>query len=194
MSIRLFLEGFSIWIGTLGFLGSSVVKNLPAMQETCRGDSFSIPGSGRSPGEGNGNPLPWTEEPGGLQSMGWPKSWTWFSNSTTTTDCGSRFPSLMWWVFCNPLRAWIEQKSGGRESYFFLLDWVGGIQVFSCLWTDSDSSALKVSYKWHIQFFRSSGLWIGKGATTPACLGLQFADSRLWEFSTSNIMRANFLK
>ena len=36
-----------------------------------------IPGSGRSPGEGNGNPLstlawkiPWTEEPGGLQSMG----------------------------------------------------------------------------------------------------------------------------
>ena len=38
----------------------------------------SIPGSGRSLGEGNGNPLqysclekiPWTEEPGGLQSMG----------------------------------------------------------------------------------------------------------------------------
>ena len=41
------------------------------------GDLDSIPGSGRSPGEGNGNPLwyscwriPWTEEPGGLQSMG----------------------------------------------------------------------------------------------------------------------------
>ena len=38
----------------------------------------SIPGLGRSPGEGNGNPLPvllpgkipWTEEPGRLQSMG----------------------------------------------------------------------------------------------------------------------------
>ena len=36
------------------------------------GDTGSIPGSGRSPGEGNGNPLqysfweiPWTEEPGG---------------------------------------------------------------------------------------------------------------------------------
>ena len=36
-----------------------------------------IPGLGRSPGEENGNPLqysclevPWTEEPGGLQSMG----------------------------------------------------------------------------------------------------------------------------
>ena len=42
-------------------------------------DPCSIPGLGRSPGEGNGYPLhssilawriPWTEEPGGLQSMG----------------------------------------------------------------------------------------------------------------------------
>ena len=41
------------------------------------GDLGSIPGLGRSAGEGNGNPLqyyclenPWTEEPGRLQSMG----------------------------------------------------------------------------------------------------------------------------
>ena len=41
------------------------------------GDLASIPGLGRSPGEGNGNPLqyscleiPWTEEPGGLPSIG----------------------------------------------------------------------------------------------------------------------------
>ena len=41
------------------------------------GDQGSIPGSGRSPGEGNGNPLqhsclenPMTEEPDRLQSMG----------------------------------------------------------------------------------------------------------------------------
>ena len=41
------------------------------------GDPGSIPGSGRYPGEGNGNPLQYsclensmTEEPGGLQSMG----------------------------------------------------------------------------------------------------------------------------
>ena len=33
--------------------GGSVVKNLPANA----GDVGSIPGSGRSPGEGNGNPL-----------------------------------------------------------------------------------------------------------------------------------------
>ena len=36
-----------------GFPGSSVLKNPPANA----GDMGSIPGSGRSPGEGNGNPL-----------------------------------------------------------------------------------------------------------------------------------------
>ena len=35
----------------MGFPGGSVVKNLPAEQETC-----SISVLGRSPGEGNGNP------------------------------------------------------------------------------------------------------------------------------------------
>ena len=49
-----------------------MVKNPPAHA----GNVGFIPESGRSPGEGNGNPLyffaweiPWTEEPGGLQSM-----------------------------------------------------------------------------------------------------------------------------
>ena len=36
-----------------GFLGGSVVKNLPANA----GDAGSIPGMGKSPGEGNGNQL-----------------------------------------------------------------------------------------------------------------------------------------
>ena len=55
----------------LGFPGGSVVRNLPAKQDT-----GSIPGSGRSPGEGNGKLLQyscwkfsWAEEPGGLESM-----------------------------------------------------------------------------------------------------------------------------
>ena len=42
-------------------------------ESTCNvGDLGLIPGLGQSPGEGNGYPLenPWTEEPGGLQSMG----------------------------------------------------------------------------------------------------------------------------
>ena len=42
------------------------------------GDPGSIPGSGRSPGEGNAThfstlawKIPWMEDPGSLQSMGW---------------------------------------------------------------------------------------------------------------------------
>ena len=53
-----------------------MVKNLPADAGDPR-DMGSIPGSGKSPGVGNGNPLsiliwkiPWTEEPCRLQSMG----------------------------------------------------------------------------------------------------------------------------
>ena len=53
-----------------------VVKNLPDNEGDAR-DTGSIPGSGRSPGVGNGTPLyilvwkiPWAEEPGGLQSWG----------------------------------------------------------------------------------------------------------------------------
>ena len=59
-----------------------VVKN-PLVNSRDTGDTGSIPGSGRSPGGGNGNPLqypawkiPWTEEPGGLQSIGLQNSWT----------------------------------------------------------------------------------------------------------------------
>ena len=49
----------------LGFPGGSNGK-----ESACNvGDPGLIPGSGRSPGEGNGL-IPWTEEPGGLQSMG----------------------------------------------------------------------------------------------------------------------------
>ena len=57
-------------------MGGAVVKTLPANAGDL-GDMGSIPGLGRSPGEGHGNPLqyscleiPWTEEPGKLQSIG----------------------------------------------------------------------------------------------------------------------------
>ena len=60
----------------MDFPSVSVVKNLPA-NAAAAGDSGSVPGKARCPGEGNGNSLqyscleiPRTEEPGGLQSMG----------------------------------------------------------------------------------------------------------------------------
>ena len=60
----------------LGLSGGLVVKNLPANAgDTC--DGGSIPESGRPPGEGMAAHssilawrVPWTEEPGGLQSVG----------------------------------------------------------------------------------------------------------------------------
>ena len=45
---------FCVFLPNLSaFPGGSVVKNLPAKA----GDAGSIPGSGRSPGEGNDNPV-----------------------------------------------------------------------------------------------------------------------------------------
>ena len=53
-----------------------MVKNLSANEGHAE-DAVYIPGLGKSPGGGNGNPLqyscleiPWTDEHGGLQSMG----------------------------------------------------------------------------------------------------------------------------
>ena len=55
---------------------AQLVKNLSASAGDAK-DLGSIPWSGRSPGEGNGNhssilawKISWVEEPGGLQSMG----------------------------------------------------------------------------------------------------------------------------
>ena len=53
-----------------------MVKN-PSASAKDIGDTGLIPGLGRSPGEGNGNPpqyscleIPWAEEPGRVQSIG----------------------------------------------------------------------------------------------------------------------------
>ena len=72
----------------LDFPRGSVLKNPPANA----GDTGLIPGSRRSPGEGNGNPLqyscleiPGTEEPGGLMEFtGLQKSQTQLSDFTFT--------------------------------------------------------------------------------------------------------------
>ena len=51
---------FEIKVINKAFLSGSVIKNLPANA----GDSGSIPGLRRSPGEGNGNPLQYSFLPG----------------------------------------------------------------------------------------------------------------------------------
>ena len=51
----------------LGFAGGSVVKNSP----TNAGDMGSIPGSGKSPGEGNGNPLQYSGLENPMERAAW---------------------------------------------------------------------------------------------------------------------------
>ena len=62
----------------MGFLGSSAVKNLPAMQET-QDLPFSQEDLLEKGMASHSSILawriPWTEEPGGLQSMGVTNNW-----------------------------------------------------------------------------------------------------------------------
>ena len=89
-----------------------VIKNLPASAGDIR-DLGSIPGSGRSLGEGNGNPLQYAcleeshgqREPGGLPSMG-SQSWTRLkplnsSSSSSRRDLNSelRHCTIHWAAF-----------------------------------------------------------------------------------------------
>ena len=74
--IRLYIKQPSYIIHIRASQVALVVKNLPANAGDIR-DEGLIPGLGRSPGVGNGNPLryscleiPWTEEPGRLQPQG----------------------------------------------------------------------------------------------------------------------------
>ena len=66
--LTFFANDITFW----GFLGGSVVKNSPSNVGDTE-DTGLIPGSGKSPGEGNGHPLQysclenqWAEEPRGL--------------------------------------------------------------------------------------------------------------------------------
>ena len=51
----------------MGFPASSVAKNLPANE----GDMGLIPGSGRSPGVGNGNPLQYSYLENSIDGRTW---------------------------------------------------------------------------------------------------------------------------
>ena len=54
-------------LSDMGFPGGAVVKNPPANA----GDTGSIPGSGRSPGEGNGNRLQYSCLRNPIDGGGW---------------------------------------------------------------------------------------------------------------------------
>ena len=109
------------------------------------GDLGSLPRSGRSPGEGNGNPLNilawkilWTEEPGGLQSMG---SQTVRHNWGTNT-LGERNASGWWWRSCDRWGRWSQ-----KVPYSFPFQASGWMPL-----AKTASSSLCSSVKWEQTF------------------------------------------
>ena len=67
---------------TMGFLGDSVVKNLPANA----GNDGSIPGSGRYPAEGNGNPLQYPCLGNAMDRGAWPATAPGITRESNTTE------------------------------------------------------------------------------------------------------------
>ena len=72
-----------LYINLRAFLGGSVVKNLPAMQETqvqSLGQEDTLENEMATHSSILAWKIPWTEKLGGIQSMGSQKSQTWLSN------------------------------------------------------------------------------------------------------------------
>ena len=127
------------------FLGGAVVKKLPGNTGDA-GDLGSIPGSGRSPGGGNGTPLQYScwENPMN-RGVWWAtvyglQSWTWMSmhlhtyeeegcvylvHTKTSSELPGELPSF--WEFLEIYTRWKEQRSSSSlvwTSYSFRMCFV----------------------------------------------------------------------
>ena len=170
------------------FPGGSVVKNPPASA----GDMNSIPGMGKSPREGHGNHssnlawgIPWTEEPGGLQSMGsqrirhhWGTDIHLVLNPVqeyrSTLPCSSLTVSLCWKVVKGTVAwriPWTEKP--GRLQSMGLLgvghDWVTSLSLFTFM---------HCRRKWQPTPVFLPGESQGQGAWWAAVYGVE--QSRTW--------------
>ena len=81
------------------------------------GDLGSIPGSGRSPGEGVATPssifawrIPWTEEPGRLQSMGLQSPIC--LSPIKSAGAPQRWRKSLWFELCN---SWLQACEPGTQ-------------------------------------------------------------------------------
>ena len=141
-----YLSNFKICITVLLTMGLSwwlSSKDLPATA----GDSSSIPGWGRSPGGGHGNPLqysclgiPWTEEPGRLQSVGSQRvrhdsNWAWarIVNYSGHAICYIPRTHLLYnWKFVpfDPLYLFCGPCQQSQVSSLYLWAWGGFLVCF----------------------------------------------------------------
>ena len=130
------------------------IKNLPAKagDVSDTGDTGWICWGGKSPGGAYGNPLqwriPWTEEPGRLQSKGVSKSQTWLSKHTHThTHTNIRQVSsglLAPWcpfLYCISLR-----KLAIINSFFLTLSYVNLLQPRNVFLKDLEIIPLKCNH------------------------------------------------
>ena len=98
----------------MGFPGASVVKNLPAKA----GDADLIPGSGRFPGAGNGNPPQYSclensmDRVAGQANSPWGRKET---DMTERTHTHTHSNKSFWWVLSNMLIAYVRDQ----EIYFW---------------------------------------------------------------------------
>ena len=110
----------------LGFPGGASGKELPANAGDIR-DMGSVPGWGRSPGDGHGNPLqcscletPWTEELGGLQCLGSQvrQDWSNLACLHTHTHVSCSTGSSVWHAGGHHTHLWNEWKGSQPFSWF----------------------------------------------------------------------------
>ena len=87
---------------SLGFLGGSVVKNLPANAGDLRHDSLMIPGLGRFHEEGNGNPLQYSCLGNRMGRGTWRTTVHGVTKSWTTTEQLNNNNAGFFFLFCFP--------------------------------------------------------------------------------------------
>ena len=115
------LHRYLNWV--LGFLVAQRLKRLLA--SACNGgDLDSIPGSGRSPGEGNGNPLQYSCLENPMDRGAWwaavygvPKSRTQLSEFTFTFTLRNEMEFTLWELYdgCYYMRLKAEQSPRGMQ-------------------------------------------------------------------------------
>ena len=132
------------------------------------GNPGSIPEGGRSPEEGNGNPtpssilawkIPWTEEPGGLQSMGLQRvrhNWATITFTLQTDKNGYDLLMAFLWdtsvsllfyflYISSPFLISLNYQQFTSRLYFCQIKW----NFFSpCLISQNSKFLLSVSFSW----------------------------------------------
>ena len=122
-----------LWFLLWDYLDLGLPWWLSGKESTCHagdaGDSGSIPGWGRSPGVGHGNPLQyslqcseritWTEEPGELQSMGSQRGRHDWATEQAHLDLNLSYLGGQWWRE----EQRVKRRERGRERKF-VLNWI----------------------------------------------------------------------